>query len=256
MPLVKAICTNCAAPLEVDPSKDAAICPYCSTPYIVEKAINQYFMNVKTLNAGVVNMVQPDKTEKLFKNAEAQLMLEEFEDALDSYETLSRSYAYDPRAWSGLLSAKSHNKTVVDFCVNDVEDIIKYYKNLKKLDPAAAGKWHDYCGSVVNALKAKKKKLADMEREEKKLGEKIENLEKAGYIMVAGSVGFFFVFLFLILPGVKGAANLKWTLFLLDLGVFLASPVMFWRKEVRKDEKAKLSARISEYSNRLTRGKW
>ena len=39
MPLVHAKCTNCGANLEVDDSKETAICPACNTPYIVEKAI-------------------------------------------------------------------------------------------------------------------------------------------------------------------------------------------------------------------------
>lgn len=39
MPLVKAQCCNCGSALEVDASKEAAICPFCNTPYIVEKAI-------------------------------------------------------------------------------------------------------------------------------------------------------------------------------------------------------------------------
>ena len=46
MPLVKAQCTNCGAALEVDSSNDAAICPFCGTPYVVEKAIHQYVTNV------------------------------------------------------------------------------------------------------------------------------------------------------------------------------------------------------------------
>jgi len=50
MPLVAAKCTNCGANLEVDNSKDAAICPYCGTAYIVEKAITKYQLEVKTVN--------------------------------------------------------------------------------------------------------------------------------------------------------------------------------------------------------------
>ena len=36
---VAAVCTNCGAALQVDPNLQAAICPFCGTPYIVEKAI-------------------------------------------------------------------------------------------------------------------------------------------------------------------------------------------------------------------------
>ncbi|MBR1568151.1 MAG: hypothetical protein IJ648_04245 [Lachnospiraceae bacterium] len=43
--LVPAQCTNCNAALEVNPAQDAAICPYCNTPYIVEKAIQNIHVN-------------------------------------------------------------------------------------------------------------------------------------------------------------------------------------------------------------------
>lgn len=42
MPLVAAKCTSCGGKLNVDSSKDAAICPYCGVAYVVEKAINNY----------------------------------------------------------------------------------------------------------------------------------------------------------------------------------------------------------------------
>ena len=54
MPLSKAQCTNCGQFLEVDSAKDAAICPYCGTPYIVEKAINQYHISI-TSNNGILD---------------------------------------------------------------------------------------------------------------------------------------------------------------------------------------------------------
>ena len=53
MPLVKAQCTNCGATLEVDNAKDAAICPYCNTAYIVEKAINNYTTNIQAQNVTI-----------------------------------------------------------------------------------------------------------------------------------------------------------------------------------------------------------
>ena len=58
MPLVNAKCTNCGANLEVDNAKDAAICPYCGSAYIVENAINNYNITNNTTNnisAYVVN---------------------------------------------------------------------------------------------------------------------------------------------------------------------------------------------------------
>ena len=45
MPLVNAKCTNCGANLEVDNAQDAAICKFCGSAFVVEKAINNY--NIK-----------------------------------------------------------------------------------------------------------------------------------------------------------------------------------------------------------------
>lgn len=56
MPFVQAKCTNCGANLSVDDSKDAAICPYCQTAYIVEKAIN-HFNVTNHIHGEVVNVI-------------------------------------------------------------------------------------------------------------------------------------------------------------------------------------------------------
>ena len=55
MPLVNAKCTNCGANLQVDNTKDAAICQYCGSAYIVEKAVNNY-NTVNNIHASVVNI--------------------------------------------------------------------------------------------------------------------------------------------------------------------------------------------------------
>ncbi|MBQ6035262.1 MAG: hypothetical protein IJL33_07170 [Ruminococcus sp.] len=42
MATVNAICTSCGKTVEVDNQKDAWVCPHCSTPFVVIKAINRY----------------------------------------------------------------------------------------------------------------------------------------------------------------------------------------------------------------------
>lgn len=42
MTLVNAICTSCNKTVEVDSTKDAWVCPHCSTPFVVDKAIRKY----------------------------------------------------------------------------------------------------------------------------------------------------------------------------------------------------------------------
>lgn len=63
--LVKAQCTNCGGNLEVDNTKEAAICPFCNTPYVVEKAINQFNVSnsrirVEKANINITNTLDAD----------------------------------------------------------------------------------------------------------------------------------------------------------------------------------------------------
>lgn len=39
---VPAVCPKCGGQLQVDPTQEAAVCQFCGTPFIVEKAIQQY----------------------------------------------------------------------------------------------------------------------------------------------------------------------------------------------------------------------
>ena len=67
MPLVPAKCTSCGATLTLDPAQDAAVCPFCNTPFIVEKAINNYTtVNHYNITAETV-IVQNDRREELYK---------------------------------------------------------------------------------------------------------------------------------------------------------------------------------------------
>ena len=57
MPLVPAKCTQCGAILQVDQSKDAAICQHCGAAFVVEKAINNYTVH-NHINADTVNVYE------------------------------------------------------------------------------------------------------------------------------------------------------------------------------------------------------
>lgn len=65
MPLVNAKCTNCGATLTVDNNKDAAICQYCNSAFIIEKAINNYNIT-NNINANVVNIYGSDSNNSDF----------------------------------------------------------------------------------------------------------------------------------------------------------------------------------------------
>lgn len=67
MSLIKAQCTNCGAALEVDQDKDAAICPFCNTPYIVEKAVNLYHTQI-IANGATINISDRLDADTMFEN--------------------------------------------------------------------------------------------------------------------------------------------------------------------------------------------
>lgn len=55
MPFVPAKCTQCGANITVDDSKEAAICEFCGTAFVTEKAINNYHItnNLNISNATI-----------------------------------------------------------------------------------------------------------------------------------------------------------------------------------------------------------
>lgn len=63
MSIVAAKCPQCGANLQVDNSKEAGICPSCGTPFITEKAVNNYQVQV-TQNIGTVINVGETTFEK------------------------------------------------------------------------------------------------------------------------------------------------------------------------------------------------
>lgn len=63
LPLVEAKCPNCGANLSIDDSKEAAVCEYCGTPYVVEKAIQGAISN-STINNSVINVYNTNLNDK------------------------------------------------------------------------------------------------------------------------------------------------------------------------------------------------
>lgn len=75
MPIVPAICTQCGAAVEVNDAHEAAVCPYCQTPFIIEKAINHYHTTQNyQINGGVVNIHSGPSVEEIYKNARTLIL--------------------------------------------------------------------------------------------------------------------------------------------------------------------------------------
>lgn len=71
--LVPAICTQCGAKIDVDPSKDRGICEYCGTSFIIEKAINNYTTdNIPLGNRGSTKDAFDNKQNKQINKSKPQ----------------------------------------------------------------------------------------------------------------------------------------------------------------------------------------
>ena len=106
MPLTKAQCTNCGGTLEIDSSKEAAVCPFCNTPYIVEKAINLY----KTENHIVNNVTYNGDgvvPEQKIKNAWILINDGHIDAAMKLLDEYSRINPNDYRVWVGYYFCKN-----------------------------------------------------------------------------------------------------------------------------------------------------
>lgn len=111
MPFVQAKCTNCGGILEVDNSKEAAICPYCNTAYIVEKAIHNY--NITTNNTNYINAANvflgQETADKLAETGIKFLNASIFAEAYKCFKKIEENYPSDYRGPWGMLLASTHN---------------------------------------------------------------------------------------------------------------------------------------------------
>ena len=111
MTLVPAICTQCGSKLEVDPSREAAVCPYCKTPFITQKAINHYnttnVTNIGSVHADVLNMTDDNSRDNRVKSGETFIRLNDYVSAEKIFGDLTKDCPYDYRGWWGLIRVYS-----------------------------------------------------------------------------------------------------------------------------------------------------
>lgn len=69
MSLVNCKCTNCGSNLSVDDMKDAAICEYCGSAFIVEKAVNNYNIS-NIISADVINIYSSETKDFIVRAGE------------------------------------------------------------------------------------------------------------------------------------------------------------------------------------------
>ena len=109
MPLVAVQCTNCGGTLQVDDSNDAAICQYCGTPFIVEKAVQNYQIHnsYQIQNANII--MNDDKSfEKRLASAEEYLYyLRDYAAAYKIYDEIEDIAPGNFKVWYGKICSRT-----------------------------------------------------------------------------------------------------------------------------------------------------
>lgn len=112
MPFVQGICPNCGGTLAVDNTKDAAVCQYCNTPFIIEKAINQFNINAENIQVSNINNMNvnvngasgTDSVDDKAKACEVFLQALDWKNAKPIIDVMIKNYPSDYRGhWFNLL---------------------------------------------------------------------------------------------------------------------------------------------------------
>lgn len=171
---VPAQCTNCNGKLEVNPEQDAAICPYCGSAFIVEKAVHNYNISVSNnVNIGSATInIQGHNSENLLARAKAFEAEKKYDSAKQYYnqvldcdiknqeaiagvkrvEHLMKNYVFyqveQPRLFSSneIIKAKADR---LELC-NQNGGVKKnyFYINMKNLAIDGLVLWFNYAGEL------------------------------------------------------------------------------------------------------------
>lgn len=142
MPLVPAKCTQCGSNLEIDSSKEAAICPFCNTPFITEKAINHYnttnVTNIENLHADVVNILDDNSKENKVLSGDTFIKLGDYAKAESVYIELTENFPHDYRGWWGLIRVKTLDFTNCDISRTIYNELNTLYKKIETVTDTIA----------------------------------------------------------------------------------------------------------------------
>ena len=115
MSLVPAKCTNCGGELQIDNAKDAAVCPYCGSAFIIEKAVNLYNQTYN-INANAVNILQQgggrDSADKLYEAGLSALNAHNYSLAEKCFGDMKKHYPSDYRGHWGMLRCYSQGYSI------------------------------------------------------------------------------------------------------------------------------------------------
>lgn len=124
MAFVQAKCTNCGGILAVDNEKDAAICEFCGTPFVVEKAVNNYVQNIYIQNTAVNS--ENEDAEHLLRLADNEFRSEKYKEAEQYYTQILKHNSDNIQAWMGKGNTILYS-TYNDFDYHGLKEGIQCY---------------------------------------------------------------------------------------------------------------------------------
>lgn len=161
MPLVPAKCPNCGGVLDVDPSHDAAVCSHCGTPFITEKAINNYnitnvanYNTVNNISGGEIHIhtAENDAPKRLLRNVFAGIKQNNFDITYKNKEKLEEKYPESPEYLMSVvlneldfwIKEQDVSLEAVGFC--NLEKIVE----VKKVSPELFNEYYPYIIGRIN----------------------------------------------------------------------------------------------------------
>lgn len=140
MPLVPAKCTQCGANIEVDSTNEAGICKFCGTPFVTEKAINNYTTNITNINnfSGANINVSSGNIDNLLKLAENAIEAGNGKEAIDYINKALEINPESSKAWFLKMKSIQYIGTVgnpkVSEAISYAQNAIKYSDNKDIID--------------------------------------------------------------------------------------------------------------------------
>lgn len=128
--IVPAKCTSCGASVEVDSSQESARCPFCNATYLVDKAIQNYNINVNgslSVNGATIN-INGRSVENLLIRAEQFAKDGNFKKAMAYFEEVLDSNAYIAEAQQGVQRINDVLNNYVYFREDTHQGIIELKK--------------------------------------------------------------------------------------------------------------------------------
>jgi hypothetical protein len=115
MGLVPAICTQCGAKIEVNPDNETGLCTHCNTPFITQKAITNYQINIdnsQQVTKNVTKVVygrEKSEAEDFLDSAETYMKLGEWEKANGQIKSAEALAPGNIEVWWAMFRCSTKN---------------------------------------------------------------------------------------------------------------------------------------------------